>query len=90
MSKTKEAIERKFPRYRLGSSVMDVSIFAGESRIVSHADLTSWEAERIVRDNNAMLDALIEASELVVEIEASWRIEQPVTTTPKTHKRWRA
>jgi hypothetical protein len=84
MSKTKEAIERKFPRYTLDPQPHPSHPACLETP-AAWIEVSQDVGEELVRERNELIDALIEASELVVEIEASWRIAQP-----KAHKRWRA
>lgn len=71
MSKTKKAVERKFPRYRLDDNL---SIWCGASRVLSGTRMTTFDAELIVQHRNELIDALIAASELLVEIENNWSV----------------
>lgn len=81
MSNIRAAIERKFPRYSLDGNL---NLWCGSSRVLSGTGMATFDAENLVKQRNELINALITASELLVEA-----VPQPVETTPVVHKRWR-
>ena len=65
MGKVRAKIERKHPRYRISGKR---DIWAGNSRIISHASMTAAEAEYLVSQHNELLDKLVEAAEFLNEV----------------------
>lgn len=80
MSNIKEAIERKFPRYRVSKSrevggsmcgQVWLTMWAGESRMFSSTELTVTDCELLVKERNELIDKLIEAAELLAEAQGT-------------------
>lgn len=86
MSKIKQAIERKFPRYVLAVSTPRMP--QQPSGLVTPGgvwlEAAQEIAERVVKERNELIDKLIEASELLAELAP-----HAVETTPQVCKRWR-
>ncbi len=66
MSTIREAIERKYPRYRLGHPTARLAVWAGGSRVLTE-HLTVTDCELLIKDRNELVDKLMEASELLAE-----------------------
>jgi hypothetical protein len=76
MSKTKKAIERKFPRYKYvvnSKNAKRVDILDTFDTVII-AKVSREVAGPIVASRNAMFHELVKTSELLVEIEESWSL----------------
>lgn len=75
MSKIRESIERRYPRYRLGHPTAQLAVWAGGSRVLTE-HITVTDCEQLIKDRNELVDKLIEASELLAEaVDACMRGE---------------
>jgi len=86
MSKIKQAIERKFPRYFVanGKGVDEYDVWTEGSHLCRGLSQPRAVCDMVVKERNELIDMLVEASELLAEAAP-----QAVETTPKAHKRWR-